>query len=127
MFEKNQKEFDVKEAETIIGPSVKVKGNFTGQGNIIIEGEVEGNIKTNKFLLVGNRAVITASIDASEAKIGGTINGNITIKGYLEITASARINGDINVAEISIERGAMINGKCNMSGEKNKGETEKAQ
>jgi cytoskeletal protein CcmA (bactofilin family) len=124
MFEKNQKEFDVKEAETIIGPSVKVKGNFTGQGNIIIEGEVEGNIKTNKFLLVGNRAVITASIDASEAKIGGTINGNITIKGYLEITASARINGDINAAEISVERGAMINGKCNMSGEKNKKEIE---
>jgi cytoskeletal protein CcmA (bactofilin family) len=124
MFERNQKEFDVKEAETIIGPSVKVKGNFTGQGNIIIEGEVEGNIKTNKFLLVGNRAVITASIDASEAKIGGTINGNITIKGYLEITASARITGDINAAEISVERGAMINGKCNMSGEKNKKEIE---
>lgn len=126
MFNKDQKEFDVKEAETIIGPSVKVKGNFTGQGNIIIEGEVEGNIKTNKFLLVGNRAIITASIDAGEAKIGGTINGNINIKGYLEVTASARINGDINVAEISIERGALINGKCNMSGEKNKGEIEKA-
>jgi cytoskeletal protein CcmA (bactofilin family) len=124
MFNRDQKEFDVKEAETIIGPSVKVKGNFTGQGNIIIEGEVEGNIKTNKFLLVGNRAVITASIDASEAKIGGTINGNITIKGYLEITASARITGDINAAEISVERGAMINGKCNMSGEKNKKEIE---
>ncbi len=124
MFNKDQKEFDVKEAETIIGPSVKVKGNFTGQGNIIIEGEVEGNVKTNKFLLVGNRAVIAATIDASEAKIGGTINGNITVKGYLEVTASARINGDISASEISVERGAMINGKCNMSGEKSKKEVE---
>ncbi len=120
MFNREQKEFNVKEAETIIGPSVKVKGNFHGQGNIIIEGSVEGSVKTNKYLLVGEKAQITASVEAEEAKIGGLINGNVVIKGYLEITSSAIINGDLETNELSIERGATINGKCTMNSNKEK-------
>ena len=76
MFNKEQKDSGIKDAETIIGPSIKVKGNFHGEGNMVIEGIVEGSIKTNKNLLVGERAVITASIEAKEAKIGGKVNGN---------------------------------------------------
>jgi cytoskeletal protein CcmA (bactofilin family) len=111
MFNRDQKEFNTKEAETIIGPSVKVKGNFHGQGNIIIEGQVEGSVKTDKYLLVGEKAKITASVEAGEAKIAGNITGNIIIKGYLEITATAEINGDINAQEISIEKGGVVNGR----------------
>jgi len=36
--------------DTIIGPTVNVEGNFAGEGNIIIEGEVKGSIKTKGFL-----------------------------------------------------------------------------
>ena len=112
MFNKDNSELNFKEAETIIGPSIKVKGNFHGQGNIIIEGIVECSIKTNSSLLIGGRAKIIASVEAKEAKIGGEVNGNIKILGYLEITSSAKIFGDVEASEISIERGAIINGKC---------------
>ncbi|MCX6795903.1 MAG: polymer-forming cytoskeletal protein, partial [Candidatus Falkowbacteria bacterium] len=81
---------------------------------------VEGNVKTNKYLLVGSAAIITANIEAGEAKISGVINGNISIKGYLEVCSGANITGDIAATEISIERGAIINGKCTMTNEKNK-------
>ena len=104
----------VKEAETIIGPSVKVKGNFHGEGNIIIEGEVEGNVKTSQSLLIGNKAKITANIEAGEAKIGGEIVGNVKVDGYVDITSSAKILGDIEAGDISIERGAQINGRLTM-------------
>jgi cytoskeletal protein CcmA (bactofilin family) len=111
------------EAETIIGPSIKVMGNFHGQGNIIIEGIVEGSVKTNNFLLVREKAKITASVEAMDAKIGGEIIGNIKIKGYLEITKSAKIFGDIEATQISIEKNAIFNGKCTML--KNKSGEEK--
>ena len=52
MFNKENNSDLIKNAETIIGQSIKVKGNFHGQGNMIIEGSVEGSIKTNNFLLV---------------------------------------------------------------------------
>lgn len=116
MFNKENHDFKVKEAETIIGPSIKVKGNFHGQGNIIIEGIVDGSVKTSSYLLIGEKAKITASVEANEAKIGGEVNGNVKTKGYLEITSTAKIFGDIEASELSIERGAVLNGKCAMPG-----------
>lgn len=102
------------EFETIIGPSVKVKGDFNAQGNVIVEGMVEGSIKTIGNLEVGEKAKINANVDAREAKIGGEIRGNLKIKGFLDITATAKIFGDLEAASLCIERGAIINGKCAM-------------
>jgi cytoskeletal protein CcmA (bactofilin family) len=117
MFNKDLKDFkeiSSKEVETIIGPHIKVKGNFHGQGNIIIEGMIEGDVKTTNFILVGTKAVITANIEAKDAKIGGEIKGDIKIAGYLEINSTAKVFGNIEANEISIERGAILNGNCVM-------------
>ena len=115
MFNKQGQAETLNEFETVIGPSVKVKGDFNGQGNIIVEGTVEGNLKTNSTLEVGKTAKITANIEAKEAKIGGQVTGNVKIKGFLEITATAKIFGDIETSSLSIERGAIFNGKCIMT------------
>ena len=123
MFNKETKEINSKEAETIIGPQIKVKGNFHGQGNIIIEGMVEGDVKTTNFLLIDNKAVITANIEAKDAKISGEVKGNIKVQGYLEIGATAKIIGDIEANEISVERGGTINGNCTMTKGKSAPET----
>lgn len=114
MFNKQEGKMELKEVETIIGPSVKVKGDFHGQGNIIVEGIVEGSIKTINNLYVGDKARVTANVEAKEARIGGEIIGNIKTKGYLEIAPSARITGDIEAVSLSIARGAVFNGKCTM-------------
>lgn len=114
MFKKDNENITKEEAETIIGPSVKVTGNFHGEGNIIIAGIVEGSVKTNNFLLVRDKAKITASVEALDAKIGGEITGDIKIKGYLEITKTAKIFGNIEASQISIEKNAIFNGKCTM-------------
>jgi len=108
----NNKEASFKEAETIIGQSIKVKGNFHGEGNIIIEGIVEGSVKTNQSLLIGNKAKISANISAKSATIGGEVIGDIKIKGYLEILSSAKIFGNIVAEQFSIEKGAIFNGNC---------------
>ena len=115
MFNKQSQEEGFNEFETVIGPSVKVKGDFNCQGNIIVEGMVEGSLKTNGNLEVGDKAKITADVEAKEAKIGGEISGNVKIKGFLEITATAKIFGDIEASALSIERGSIFNGKCAMT------------
>jgi len=115
MFNKQDQGDVLNEFETIIGPSIKVKGDFNGQGNIIVEGTVEGSLKTNGSLEVGKTAKINANLEAKEAKIGGQISGNAKIKGFLEITATAKIFGDIEASGLSIERGAIFNGKCIMT------------
>jgi cytoskeletal protein CcmA (bactofilin family) len=117
MFNKEGEKGGLKEVETIIGPSVKVKGNFHGQGNIVIEGILEGNLKTGNNLYVGDKAKVTANIEAKEATISGEVNGNVKVRGYLDITSTAKILGDIEASSLSIARGAILNGKCTMSPE----------
>lgn len=114
MFNKSSQGGASNEFETVIGPSVKVKGDFNAQGNVIVEGIVDGNIKTAGSLEVGAKAKVTANVEAREAKIGGQITGNVKVKGFLEITATAKILGDIEAGNLSIERGAVFNGKCVM-------------
>lgn len=111
MFNKQEEKENLKEVEAVIGPTVRVKGRFNCKGNVIIEGELSGSVKSGGYLLVGDQAKITASVEANEARIGGEINGNIKIKGLLQITGSASITGDIECDLISVEEGAKINGR----------------
>jgi cytoskeletal protein CcmA (bactofilin family) len=132
MFEANKIEKGFKDAETIIGPSVMVKGNLTSNGNIVIEGILKGGLKTTGNVFIGDKAEIAADIEAKSARVGGEIKGNIKIEGVLEIVSSAKIFGDIECASISIETGAILNGKCTMTkdyqpekdSQKNKSEVE---
>lgn len=120
MFNKESRLEKIKDAETIIGPSIKVKGNFNGKGNIIIDGTLEGSLKTDANVFIGEKARVNANIDANEALISGEISGNIKIKKYLAIGKTAYITGDVQCGEISIERGALINGQIIVSAEQGK-------
>ncbi|MDP2586247.1 MAG: polymer-forming cytoskeletal protein [Candidatus Komeilibacteria bacterium] len=115
----------IKNAETIIGPSVKVEGDFVGDGNVIVEGIVVGNLKTKNHLTIGAEAKVNAEIEANSAYISGEVTGNLTVVGDVELTASARIKGDISASSIAIERGAQVNGRLNMNGAKKPELTEK--
>ncbi|MCX6784957.1 MAG: polymer-forming cytoskeletal protein [Candidatus Komeilibacteria bacterium] len=100
--------------ETIIGQSVKVEGDFVGEGDVVVEGIVIGNLKTKNNLRVGPQAKIEAKVEAENAQIAGEVSGNITVSQFLEIKASAKITGDVNAGIIAIEKGAKINGRILM-------------
>ncbi len=120
MFSKDNKLERFKDAETIIGASIKVKGNFQGQGNIIIEGALEGSLKTASDVFIGNQSKIVANIESKGAVINGEVRGNIKTKGYLIIGGTAQIFGDIQYGEISVDKGASINGQLIMLSEEHK-------
>lgn len=101
--------------ETLIGPSVHVKGDFKSQGNIQIDGQVTGTIQTSGNLRVGDQAKINANINAANAFVAGTVKGNVVISDHLELSPSAKIDGDINTKVLIIAEGAQLNGRCQMS------------
>lgn len=115
MFKKDLKPESFKDVETIIGESIKVKGNFNGNGNIIIDGFLEGSLTTKGNVFIGSKAKITGSIEAQEIIINGEISGNLIAKDYLALGETAKITGDIECGKISVDAGAIINGKCQMN------------
>jgi cytoskeletal protein CcmA (bactofilin family) len=104
------------QAETVVGPSVKIQGDLNSEGNIRIEGQVTGKVKTSQSVQVGEAAKITADVSAGNAIIAGEIEGNLKISGGLVLTGTARIVGDISCAILRVEDGAQFTGKCNMQG-----------
>lgn len=100
--------------DTIIAAGVKVEGDFQSQGNLIIEGEVMGSVKTSADLFVGEKAKIHASVSAANAKVSGEIRGNLKVKDRLELGPVSRISGDVKTKILIVEAGAVVNGKIAM-------------
>ncbi len=120
MFSKGNNLEKFKDAETVIGASIKVKGNFQGQGSIIIQGALEGSLKTDANILIGDRARVVANIESKDAVINGEVRGNVKAKNYLAVGGTAKIFGDVQYGEISIAKGASVNGQLLMLAEEHK-------
>ena len=113
--------------ETVIGPSIKVEGDFMSRGNIIVEGHVNGSVKTTRNLRIGENAVIQANVEAENAIIAGTVEGNIAIVNNLEVLSSARVSGDVTTGRLTIQDGAYFSGNCKMKTDENKKINEETQ
>lgn len=115
MFEKGKEEITRSGgSETIVGASVKLKGNLRSDGDVIIEGSVTGDLKTKGSVKIGENASVVANVQAENIVIAGTVQGSIDIKDKLEITSSGRVIGDISANILSIAPGAMFTGNAKM-------------
>lgn len=115
MFENKKDEIEgITEAETVVGASVKLKGNLKSDGNITVNGSVSGEIKTKANVNIGSGAEVRASVTAKSVVVSGVVQGNINAEDQLSITDTGKVYGDINVGILSIAPGALFTGKCLM-------------
>lgn len=105
------------EPETVIAASVKLEGDFSSAGNVLIEGVVEGSLRTERDLRVGERARISADVHAANAVVAGEVHGNLNVGERLELEPTAHVYGDIFTKVIVVASGAQINGRLNMGSE----------
>lgn len=99
---------------TVIARGVKVEGEFMSQGDVIIEGEVNGRVSTSGLLSIGSEAKLKAEVIADDAVVAGTIEGTVTVKKRLELKSTARIMGDVTCETAMVEAGAVLHGKCSI-------------
>lgn len=119
MFENNKREeyisSSVMASETIVGTSVKLKGNLKSDGDITIDGSINGEVKTKGTVNVGPNANIIGSVKAKNANVAGTVQGNITTTEKLNLAETGRVYGDITANVLSITAGAIFSGKSTMA------------
>lgn len=112
MFNKNEQRPAVRSGSgtlSFLGAEVTITGNISGQGNLHIDGRVDGDVSCVS-LIVGNSGQVNGNITADDAKIAGSINGTVAAK-VLTIEASARITGDLSYDSVSVETGAQVDGR----------------
>ena len=105
-----------RDVETIIGSTVKVDGNFVGSGDVVVQGQVAGTLKTSKNLQIGPGAVIKADVEAANILVAGEIRGHVTCQGKIELTSTGKIYGNVDTQSIVVAHGAILHGKVTMAG-----------
>src|SRR5437870_3470613 len=94
-----------------LGVSLHVKGEISGNEDLLIDGAVEGLVQLDeRKLTVGAAAKVTADIIAREVVVYGTVKGNLRAKDKIEIKKDGSVNGDLTTARIMIEDGAYFKG-----------------
>ena len=114
MFEKKEEMVSNGVAETIVGTSVKLIGNLRSDGDITIDGSVNGEVKTKGVVTIGPNAQVIANVKAKKVVVSGTVQGNIEAIERLTLTETGRVYGDIVANVLSISAGAIFTGKSNM-------------
>ena len=119
MFSKTKKEVNgsagpaapVKPAvPSIISTDMKIIGDIVSDGEIQIDGSVEGDIRA-KTLLIGEPAHIKGEVVAEVIEVFGSINGQIKAT-QVSLAKTAHMIGDILHENLSIEKGAFLEGHC---------------
>ena len=103
--------------ENVLGPSTRVEGRLTSDGNIRVDGVFEGKIETAGNVIIGEQARVIADIVANGVQVWGAVKGDICAAGRLEILSSGRVWGDIKVAALLIDEGGILRGQCVMQSE----------
>lgn len=104
---------------SIVSPGLQITGNMVSDGDMQIEGSIEGDVKS-RVLTVGESGSINGQVEADQAFISGTVTGKIHARS-VNLAKSARVNGDIAHEMIAIEAGAMVEGTLKYLGKSKSG------
>ena len=98
-----------------IGKSVVIKGELTGSEDLMIEGQVEGQIELREYVLtIGPNGKINARVHAKSVVVMGVVNGNITATEKINIRENGSVEGDISAPRVAIAEGANFRGSIDM-------------
>jgi cytoskeletal protein CcmA (bactofilin family) len=100
---------------SVLGPSIRFKGELHADEDLEIHGHVEGAITNSKYLTVGREGRVKAHIKGHIVAVEGTVEGDVTAETSVAVTATGQLKGDIRAPSVSIVDGADFNGSVLMS------------
>jgi cytoskeletal protein CcmA (bactofilin family) len=108
---------------THVAPGTRIRGEITGQTELLIEGEVAGEIRLDATVTVGAEGAVQGPIFAPVVRVGGRVTGNVTASDRVEVAPSGSVEGDISAPRIVIAEGAFFKGRVEMKGDENRSAT----
>ena len=109
---------DIKEGNLggFVGNNTHLTGDASFKGMMRVDGHLSGRISSGDgTLIVSTNGLVEADVSVATAKIFGTVKGNITATGVVELGRTARVTGNIRTPSLVIEGGAVFDGDCRMT------------
>ena len=102
---------------TVVAAGSRVNGEISGATDVLIDGQVEGQLVLGNSVVVGEAGEVRGQIQARRVKIGGKVKGDIKASERIEVLASGRIEGDVTAPRVAINAGAFFKGQVEMTSE----------
>jgi cytoskeletal protein CcmA (bactofilin family) len=99
---------------THIAPGTRVRGEVSGPTELLIEGEIEGEVRVDSAVIIGTDGVVTGPISAPTVRVGGRVVGNVQASDRVEVAPSGSLEGDIIAPRVVIAEGAFFKGRVEM-------------
>lgn len=101
----------------VIGKTIHIRGEVTGEENLLVHGEIDGKIRLeSNSLIVGKDGQVHAEISAREVFVEGTVVGDILGGEQVIVRSSGTVRGNIRAPRVTVEDGARIKGTVDMEG-----------
>jgi cytoskeletal protein CcmA (bactofilin family) len=103
------------ELTAFVDEGSEIEGKYAFRGTVMLNGRFAGEITTTDTLVVGEKAVVKATINAGIVRISGEVVGTVTASERIELRASARLYGDVETPVLVMDEGALLDGQCRMT------------
>ncbi len=101
---------------TLISEGCKIKGLITGNGDFLINGEIDGDCDLAGTVTLARAGLWKGTISAGNVIISGHVEGDIIAAKKVEITSTARITGTVSGEAIAVAEGAVVEGVMKTTG-----------
>ncbi len=102
------------EGPCVIGREITIRGNLTGNEDLVVEGRIEGTITLGNHLTIEKSGVVEADVEVEDLTINGELNGDMAAHASVTINADAKVVGNIRAPRVIIEDGARFKGNIDM-------------
>src|SRR5438067_1882128 len=99
----------------VLSSGVSIKGDVKFGSQLLIDGEVEGNITSNGALIVGSHGTVVGDIQAGSITIQGSVDGNVLATERCALEAGANLHGDIESPRLAVNENASFIGSATIT------------
>jgi cytoskeletal protein CcmA (bactofilin family) len=103
-----------KPVTSVLGPSLRFKGELQADEDLLIQGQLEGSIEHTRSLTIGTEGGVKGNIRARIVIIDGTVEGDIHGLESVTVRETARVRGNIFAPRVGLADGAKFTGRVDM-------------
>ena len=99
---------------SILGPTVRIKGELTAAEDLVIHGQIEGSVGPAPRVTIGPDAHVTADVIADVIVVEGRVDGDLKAQVSIAVRPRANVRGNLEAPVVNIAEGAKFNGSIKM-------------
>lgn len=103
-----------REQVSILGPTLRFKGELHADEDLMIRGQIEGSITHSQRLTICREGHVKAGIKGQVIVVEGTVEGDLNAATSVAVMETAHLTGDVSAPSVSIVEGAIFNGSVLM-------------